>query len=102
MDEPNEQLKWKIFEHCLGAGNPTFELVERGSFPANWVSRYGSLVEKRQVSGETERTGRERSSPLCTLPPFALKTAMIHGAGHRLVKTPPPSVRSGKFADAAN
>jgi hypothetical protein len=41
-----EQLKQNIFEHCLGKGNPTIELVERGSFPPNWVSHYVSLVEK--------------------------------------------------------
>ena len=43
---PDEQLKENIFEHCLGKGNPSGELVVTGSFPANWVSRYVSLVEK--------------------------------------------------------
>jgi len=42
----DEQLKENIFEHCLGKGNPSTELLERGSFPPNWVSRYASLVEK--------------------------------------------------------
>jgi hypothetical protein len=41
----NEQLKTNIFEHCLGAGNPSTELLEQGTFPPNWVSRYVALLE---------------------------------------------------------
>ena len=43
---PHEQLKENIFELCLGKDNPSAELLEHGSFPANWVTRYVSLVEK--------------------------------------------------------
>jgi hypothetical protein len=44
--ESHEQLRANLFEHCLGAGNPSTELLERGTFPANWVSRYVALVER--------------------------------------------------------
>ena len=43
--ESHDQLKANIFEHCLGTGNPSAELLERGTFPANWVSRYVALIE---------------------------------------------------------
>jgi len=33
-------------EHCFGAGEPSLELLNRGSFPENWVSRYVSLLDK--------------------------------------------------------
>jgi len=55
-----EQLKEIIFEHCLGKGSPSTELLERGSFPPNWVTRYISLVERAtKVWGDKKEWPRE-------------------------------------------
>lgn len=65
MGDQNEQLKQNILEHCLGGGNPSFELLETGTFPANWVSRYVSLVEKAmKVWGDEKDWPREVAASL--------------------------------------
>ena len=43
---PDDQLLANIVEHCFGSGEPSVSLLNRGAFPANWVSRYLSLLEK--------------------------------------------------------
>ena len=44
--KPTEKLLHNLYDHCVGSGNPTLDLVERGIFPANWVSRFLALVKR--------------------------------------------------------
>lgn len=45
MDE-SPRLAQKLYDHCLGPGNPVGKLVSTGHLPPNWASQYLSLVEK--------------------------------------------------------
>jgi len=59
-DESHQSLARNLYDHCLGSGDPTGDLISRGKFPNNWVSQYRSLVNKvKNVWGDRPEWPRE-------------------------------------------
>ncbi len=58
--DPSKPVEQRLYDHCLGASDPSGHLVEHGAFPLGWVQRFDELLAEAKA-----HWGSEPSIPGC-------------------------------------
>ena len=54
----SKPVELRLYDHCLGASDPSGHLLEHGAFPPGWVQRFDELLAQARA-----RWGSEPSIP---------------------------------------
>ncbi|WP_422929092.1 hypothetical protein [Singulisphaera sp. PoT] len=54
----NDPIERRLYDHCLGSGDPSGHLLDAGTFPPGWVRRFDELLSEARA-----RWGAEPSLP---------------------------------------
>jgi hypothetical protein len=49
-----EPIEQRIYDHCLGTGDPSGHLIDNGAFPPGWVQRFDELLAEAKARWGSE------------------------------------------------
>ncbi|WP_165076090.1 hypothetical protein, partial [Paludisphaera rhizosphaerae] len=52
--DSREPIERRIYDHCLGTGDPSGHLIDHGSFPPGWVGKFDELLAEAKARWGSE------------------------------------------------